>query len=192
MIRLATAKRRPEVEQVAAAEDGERDTARSPGRGRRMRLFAYGLVPALVMLLAVGAGYVKWVDSSVRDAHVAAVDSMQVASTSTVKMLSYHPDTVEADLAAACDRLTGPLRDSYTQLTHDVVIPGARQQHIAALATVPGAASVSASENHSVVLVFVDQTITVAGGAPSNTASTVKVTLDKIGDQWLVSGFDPV
>lgn len=55
-----------------------------------------------------------------------------------------------------------------------------------------GAASVSASENRSVVLVFVDQTITVAGGTPSNTASTAKVTLDKIGDQWLVSGFDPV
>jgi len=58
----------------------------------------------------------------------------------------------------------------------------------AAVATVPGEASVSASENRSVVLVFVDQTITVAGGAPSNTASTVKVSLDKIGDQWLVSG----
>jgi Mce-associated membrane protein len=92
----------------------------------------------------------------------------------------------------ACDKLTGPFRDSYTQLTHEVVIPGARQQHISAVATEPGAASVSASENRSVVLVFVDQTITVAGGAPSNTASTAKVTLDKIGDQWLVSGFDPV
>jgi Mce-associated membrane protein len=77
-------------------------------------------------------------------------------------------------------------------LTHDVVIPGVRQQHISAVATVPGAASVSVSENRGVVLVFVDQAITVAGGAPSNTASTVKVTVDKIGDQWLVSGFDPV
>ena len=92
----------------------------------------------------------------------------------------------------AYDKLTGPFRDSYTQLTHEVVIPSARQQHISAVATVPGAASVSASENQAVVLVFVDQTVTVAGGAPSNTASTVKVTLDKIGDQWLVSGFDPV
>jgi Mce-associated membrane protein len=177
---------------LATNEDGERDTVVSSGRGRQPRLFAYGLVPALVLLLAVSAGYLKWRDSSFRDAHVAAVDSMQVASTSAVKMLSYHPDTVEADLAAARDGLTGPFRDSYTQLTHDVVIPGARQQHISAVATVPGAASVSASENHAVVLVFVDQAITVAGGAPSNTASTVKVSLDKIGDQWLVSGFDPV
>jgi Mce-associated membrane protein len=99
---------------LATTEDGERDTVGSSGRGRRMRLFAYGLVPALVMLLAVAAGNLKWLDSSFRDAHVAAVDSMQVASTSTVKMLSYHRDTVEADLGAARDRLTGAFRDSYT------------------------------------------------------------------------------
>jgi Mce-associated membrane protein len=42
------------------------------------------------------------------------------------------------------------------------------------------------------VLVFVNQIVTVAGGPPSNTASTVRVTLDKPGAQWLVSGFDPI
>jgi len=35
----------------------------------------------------------------------------------------YKPDTVDTDLGAARDRLTGEFKDSYTSLTHDVVIP---------------------------------------------------------------------
>ena len=37
--------------------------------------------------------------------------------------------------------------------------PGAKQKQISAVATVPGAASISASANHAVVLLFVNQTI---------------------------------
>jgi Mce-associated membrane protein len=99
---------------------------------------------------------------------------------------------IDRDLGAAGDRLTGDFKDSYTSLTHDVVIPGSKQKHISAVATVPAAASVSASENHAVVLVFVNQTVIVGDDAPTSTASSVRVTLDKIGGRWLVSRFDPV
>jgi Mce-associated membrane protein len=34
--------------------------------------------------------------------------------------------------------------------------------------------------------------VTVGTGAPTDTASSVKVTLDKIGDRWLISDFQPV
>jgi Mce-associated membrane protein len=51
---------------------------------------------------------------------------------------------------------------------------------------------VSATSDHAVVLVFVDQTVTVGRDAPSNTASSVRVTLDKVKGRWLVSGFDPI
>jgi Mce-associated membrane protein len=43
-----------------------------------------------------------------------------------------------------------------------------------------------------VVLLFVDQTVTVGQGAPTNTASSVRVTLDKVDGRWLISQFDPV
>jgi len=109
-----------------------------------------------------------------------------------VALLSYRPDSVEKDLTAARDRLTGGFRDSYTSLTNDVVIPGARQKQISAVATVPAAASVSVNENHAVVLVFVNQSAIVGKDAPTDTASTVKVTVDKIGGRWLISGFDPI
>jgi Mce-associated membrane protein len=53
--------------------------------------------------------------------------------------------------------------------------------------------AVSATQNHAVVvLVFVNQTIIIGTDPPGNTASSVKVTLDKIGTRWLDSGFEPV
>ena len=72
-----------------------------------------------------------------------------------------------------------------------MVIPGAKEQKISATATVPAAATVSASADHAVALVFVNQAIVVDNGAPSQTASVVQVTLDKVGNHWLIAGFDP-
>ena len=156
------------------------------------RAFAYGVLPALALVLAMGAGFLKWQDSSVRNDDLAESESVQTAKSATVQLLSYSPDTVDRDLGSASDLLTGEFKNSYTSLIADVVIPGARQKHISAVATVPAAASLSANPNHAVALVFVNQTLTVGADAPSDTASSVKVTMDKVGGHWLVSGFDPV
>ena len=156
------------------------------------RVFAFGVLPAVALLLALAAGYLKWMDNSVRNSDVARDESVQAAKDSTTALLSYKPDTVEQQLGAARDLLTGDFRDSYTSLTNDVVIPGAKQKQIAAVATVPAVASVSANPNHAVVLVFVNQTVIVGQDAPTDTASSVRVTLDKVGDRWLIAKFDPV
>jgi len=107
-------------------------------------------------------------------------------------LLSYKADTVEKDLDAAKSRLTGTFKDSYSQLINDVVIPGAKQQHVSTTATVPAAASVSATPDHAVTLLFVNQSATVDKSPPTDTTSSVRVTLDKVGGRWLISGFDPV
>jgi Mce-associated membrane protein len=159
---------------------------------RIARVVAFGVLSTMALLLAVGAGVLKWQDATVRDSDTARVASVQAAKDSTVVMLSYQPDTVEKDLVAARDKLTGPFRDSYSSLTNDVVIPGAKQRHISAVASVPAAASVSASANDAVVLVFVNQTAIVGTDAPTSTASTVRVTLAKVDGRWLVSQFDPI
>jgi Mce-associated membrane protein len=57
---------------------------------------------------------------------------------------------------------------------------------------VPAAAPVSADPGHAVVLLFVNQTVTVDNGVPADTASSVRITLDKTGDRWLISEFEPV
>jgi Mce-associated membrane protein len=155
---------------------------------------AYGVLPALALILAMAAGFLKWQDNSVRSSQIARAESVQAAKDTTGKMLSYKPDSVDKELNDARALLTGGFRDEYTSLINDVVIPGAKQKQITAVATVPdgGAASVSAEPNHAVVLVFVNQTVVVGQDTPTDTASSVRVTLDKVGDQWLISKFDPV
>ena len=156
------------------------------------RLTAFVILPVIAMLLGATAGFLKWEDSSRRDADTARSQAMAAAKDSTVALLSYKPDTVEKDLGAARDRLTGTFLDAYTQLVNTVVIPGAKEKKISALATVPAAAPVSAKTDHAVVLLFVDQTVTVGADAPTNTTSSVRVTLDKVGGRWLISAFDPI
>jgi Mce-associated membrane protein len=156
------------------------------------RMIAYGVLPGLALVLALAAGFLKYVDNSVRSSDVARAESMQVAKDSTMALLSYQPDKVKQQLNDARNLLTGDFQDSYTSLINDVVIPGAEQKKISAVATVPAAASVSAEPNHAVVLVFVNQTVIVGADAPTDTASSVKVTLDKHGDKWLISEFQPV
>jgi Mce-associated membrane protein len=155
-------------------------------------IFVFGVLPALAVILTAGAGAVKWQDGSARAAQIARVESMQAARDSTVAMLSYRSDTVDKQLKAATDLLTGSFRNSYTQLTNDVVIPSAKQKQISAVATVPAVASVSATARHAVALVFVDQTVIVGNAAPTDSTSSVRVTLEHIGGRWLVSGFDPI
>ncbi|MDT5211540.1 MAG: Mce-associated rane protein [Mycobacterium sp.] len=156
------------------------------------KLLAFGVLPALALILASGAAFLKWQDSSMRYAEMARIESVKAAKDSTIAMLSYRADTVDQQLAAAADGLTGQFRDSYRSLTADVVIPAAKQKHISAVASVPAVASVSANADHAVVLVFVNQTVVVGDGGPTDTASSVRVTLDKVGNRWLVSGFEPI
>ncbi|MDV7195669.1 hypothetical protein R4419_35965, partial [Mycolicibacterium fortuitum] len=171
----------------AAAEEHPTSTSR-----RSVMWLTYGIIPVLIVGLAACAGYLLWKDSSLRAAQAASVSAVPAATDSTIKMLSYKPDTVQKDLEAAREGLTGAFKDSYNALTHDVVIPGAQQKQISAVATVPAASVVSATAKRAVVMVFVNQTTIVGADPPTATASTVRVTMDKVGDRWLVSDFTPI
>ncbi|OKH63831.1 hypothetical protein EB72_10500 [Mycobacterium sp. SWH-M1] len=166
------------------------DTPAGPARWQKV--LVYGIVPGLALVATAGVGWLKWVDGRDREAQVSAAESVAAAKDSTVAMLSYQPDDVDKMLEGAQSRLTGSFRDSYAQLIRDVVIPGAKEKKISAVASVPAAASVSATGTHATVMVFVNQTSTVGNDAPVNTSSVVRVNLDKVDGQWLVSGFDPV
>jgi Mce-associated membrane protein len=193
---------REDVEATAADDEEDLETIdadEAPDEGapekRRIawsRVLAQGALPAIALLLALGAGYFKWVTGSADDLARARAESVRVAGEDAVVLLSYKADSVEKDLAAARERLTGEFKDAYTELTRQVVIPGAKEKHISSVAKVNAVASVSASAGHAVVLAFVDQTVTIGSGAPTDTQPVVRVTLDKVDGRWLVSRFDPV
>jgi Mce-associated membrane protein len=184
----------PEAEpsEGSEGEPADSDPVTPKRRVDWARVFAFGVIPAIALLLALGAGYLKWQDNSVRNADTAAAESVQVAKDSTIAMLSYKPDTVEQQLNDARNLLTGEFQESYTGLINDVVIPGAKEKQITAVASVPAAASVSADTDKAVVLVFVNQTVAVGQEPPTDSTSSVRVTLERVDGRWLISEFDPV
>lgn len=188
-----------EVDEAGASDDTDTEETAAPAERIKLlqriswsRVLVYGVLPGLALLLAAAAGYLKWQDSSARVSQLARIESVAAAKDSTIALLSYKSDTVEKDLDAAKSRLTGAFKESYSQLIKDVVIPGAKKEHISTTATVPAAASVSATPNHAVALLFVNQSAVVDKSQPTDTTSSVRVTVDKVDGRWLISGFDPV
>jgi Mce-associated membrane protein len=158
----------------------------------RAQLAARMLISTLALGLTVGAAYQKWQVYSIQEAGPAGSAAVQAASDTAVALLSYRPETVQADLTRAQERLTGSFRDTYSKFTTTTVIPAAQTEKIATQANVQAGAVVSATVDHAVVLLAVNQTITIAAGAPTNSSWSVRAAVVKVGERWLVSAFDPV
>ena len=154
------------------------------------RLTAYRILPALALVLAAAAGGLWYLTTNHSNAAQRAA-VIKLASDGTVALLSYQPDTVRQQLTDARKLLTTPFLDEYTTLTKSV-IPGAEQRRIAAATSVPAAAAVSVEENHAVVLVFVNQTVRIGDQPPTSTPTSARVTLERLGGQWLIAKFEPV
>jgi Mce-associated membrane protein len=155
-----------------------------------VRVAAYRVLPALALVLAAAAGGL-WYLTARHGNQADQATVIKIASDGTVALLSYEPDTVRQQLTDARKLLTTPFLDEYTTLTKSV-IPGAEQRHIAAATSVPAAAAVSVEENHAVVLVFVNQTVRVGDQPPTSTPTSARVTLERLGGQWLIAKFEPV
>jgi Mce-associated membrane protein len=161
-------------------------------RLRLTAVLASIVLPMLVFGLTGMTGYYKWRHTTEDESRVAAAESAQAARDTAVAMLSYTRDNVDANLVSARERLTGTFRDDYTRLINEAVIPAAKQKNITAVAQVQAAATISARPDEAVVLVFVNQTTTVADQPPTDAASTVRMTLRRIDGRWLVSAFEPI
>ena len=154
---------------------------------------AYLVLPLIVVAAALGVGFLKWqVDSAVVPSGGAAAAPVAAATEGVVAMLSYRPDRVREDLTAAGERMTGEFRTEYTTLINDVVAPGAEEQRISAVTAVPAAALVSADGDRARVLIYIDQTTTVGAEPPTETRSSAHVEMERVGNTWLIAGFEPV
>lgn len=189
-------------DRAAAVDESAADSDVSAGpataSGKRKRTVRWSAVvpvvvlPLLAILLTGAAGFLKWQDSTARASEAAGVEAVQAAKDATIALLSYKPDTVDQDLGAATQRLTGSFQEDYEDLINRVVIPGSKEQRISTTASVPSAAVVSATPQSAVLLLFVNQTTTIGSEPPSDMQSSVRVTMDKVDGRWLMSRFDPV
>jgi Mce-associated membrane protein len=156
------------------------------------------LAAALAVVLVASYGGLAWLYFAVyRSDHQTSpsvADAVIKAATSgTVAVLTYKPDTAESDFAAAKSRLTGDFLTYYDQFTAQVVSPAVTQKGVSTTAAVVQAAITDLQPDSAAVLLFVNQTTTSGQNPqPSMTASSVNVGMRKVDDNWLISSFDPV
>jgi Mce-associated membrane protein len=163
-------------------------------RGARSKL---GVILVAAALIA-SAGVAAWLyfnqyrPDQETDAAASKV-ALDAAKNGTVSLLSYSPESLDKDFAAAKSHLTGDFLSYYTQFTEQIVTPAAQQKAVKTTASVVRAAVSELRPNSAVVLVFVNQNTTSKENPDGAFAvSSVKVSLTKIDGTWLISSFDPV
>lgn len=180
--------------EVEASKDSDDDSS-----AVRRRLAAIPLIPvALVLGLLAAGGLAGWLyftqyrpDKQTDDAVAQSV--VNAARDGTVALLSYKPDTLNHDFAAAKSHLTGDFLNYYDQFTKEVVTPAAQTKGVTTTAQVAGAAVSELNPDKAVVLVFINQATTSKERPdPAMASSSAKVSLAKVHGDWLINKFDPL
>ncbi|WP_197515138.1 hypothetical protein [Mycobacterium sp. 1245805.9] len=182
---------------ASVEESPERETR--PRRARPRMLRNIPLVPViLVLLVLMSAGAAAWMyfaryQPNQRTDPRVATAVVKAASEGTVALLSYSPESLDKDFAAAKSHLSGDFLSYYTQFTDQIVAPAAKQKSLKTTAHIMGAGVQELHPDSAVVLVYVDQSTTSKDRPdPTLAASTVLVSMARVNGSWLITKFDPV
>ncbi len=194
-----------EIDKSATDDEAQRDddtTERDPtsriggkvGRRRQVKV-----VPLVLVLLFLASGalaawlYIKQYRPDEQTDAAAAQSAVDAARDGTVAILSYKPDTLNQDFAAAKSHLTGDFLNYYDQFTREIVTPAAKEKALTTTAQVVGAAAAELHPDSAVVLLFVNQaTVSKERPDPAMASSTVLVSLTKVHGKWLITKFQPI
>jgi len=183
---------------IDAADDSPEPTERSGPSAPRTRHKVKVVPVVLILLLLISAGAMAWLyfkqyrPDKQTDAGVAGA-VVNAASEGTVALLSYSPDSLDKDFAAAKSHLSGDFLSYYNQFTEQIVAPAAKEKSLQTNARVVGAAVSELRPDSAVVLVLVDQSTTSKDNPdPAMSSSSVLVSLTKVNGKWLITKFDPV
>ena len=125
--------------------------------------------------------------------HAAADQVIRAASDGAVAALSYSSDSLDHDIANAKLHLTGSFLEYYTKFTRDVVAPAVREKHLTQQATIVRAAISQLHPDSAVVLTFINESTKSAERKDAlTTPSVVRLTLQKVDGDWLISKLDPI
>jgi Mce-associated membrane protein len=197
-VEIDTATDDKEKDSAVDETDKAADSADSSSAARRS-LPAIPLIPAALVLGLLAAGLLAgWLyftqyrpDKQTDDAVAQSV--VNAARDGTVALLSYKPDTLNQDFAAAKSHLTGDFLNYYDQFTKEVVTPAAQTKGVTTTAQVAGAAVSELNPDKAVVLVFINQATTSKERPdPAMASSSAKVSLAKVHGDWLITKFDPL
>jgi len=191
-----------EIDKTAAdeADEAQQDDDTTLGLGeklaRRLRVKVAPVVLVLLLLLSGALATWLYVGQYRHDEQTdtaAAQTAINAARDGTVALLSYKPDTLNQDFAAAKSHLTGDFLNYYDQFTKEIVTPAAKEKALTTTAQVVGAAATELQPNSAVVLLFVNQATTSKERPdPAMASSSVLVSLTKVHGTWLITKFQPV
>jgi Mce-associated membrane protein len=198
-----------DAEETVDAEEAERTDDDNPDDSRPSRLKRFGsrakaslsgriLAGLLAVLVVISVALLGWslyflyLPDRETDA-AAAKSALSAASDGTVAVLSYSPETVDRDFAAAKSHLTGDFLKYYEQFTQQIVGPAAKQKGVKTTAVVLRAAlSGELHPDSANVLLFVNQTTQSKDRPePTMTSSSVVAIMTKADGKWLISSFNP-
>jgi Mce-associated membrane protein len=170
----------------------------APRLALRRSLFGMELVPAVLVLLVVvccglaGSLYFNQYRPTQQTDPGVAATVVRSASEGTVALLSYAPESLDKDFAAARSHLSGDFLTYYNDLSQRIIAPAAKQKSLKTSARVVAAALSELRPNSGVVLLYVDQT-TTSSDNPDPTISTksAMVRMVRVNDKWLIAKFDP-
>lgn len=161
---------------------------------RRIKIVPVVLAPLLLASGALTAWlYVAQYRPDVQTDAAVAQGAINAARDGTVALLSYKPDTLNQDFAAAKSHLTGDFLNYYDQFTKQIVTPAAKEKALTTTAQVVGAAASELHPDSAVVLLFVNQATTSKDRPdPAMASSSVLVSLTKLHGNWLITKFQPI
>ncbi|OBC01286.1 hypothetical protein [Mycobacterium sp. 852002-40037_SCH5390672] len=183
---------------IDTADDSAEETEHSGPSEARARRKVKVVPVILIVLLLLSGGAATWLyfkqyrpDKQTDPGVASAVAN--AASDGTVALLSYSPDSLDKDFAAAKSHLSGDFLSYYNQFTEQIVAPAAKQKSLKTNARVLGAAVQELRPDSAVVLVLVDQSTTSKDNPdPAMASSSVLVSMTRVNGKWLITKFEPV
>lgn len=159
---------------------------------RARRVIRISLAGALVAGL-IGIGLMSWQWSADIHAEAGRWAALQSAKTRTEQLLSYNSHTLDADLARGRAQVTGDFATQYERTASELIGPATRAKEIVTVATVVRSALISAEPDRVETLLYINQaTTSKEQPTPRPVTSQVRVTVSRVGDQWLISGMQPI
>ena len=153
-----------------------------------------GIALLVTAVLLAGGAVALWrVADGQRATEAGGQDALAAARRAAVAMLSYDGRTVEAQLAAASEEITGPFQADFRNVASTQVAPAAKQKQVSTHAQVVAAAVVTAAPGEVTTLLYLNQTTqSAASPAPTISGSRVRLTMTEVAGRWLVSAMTPV
>ena len=171
----------------------------APSRGRRRRTTQRALAVLGAAAVLVGSGYQSWLLLAQHRNEAAARQALDAARGYAVSLTTADPESIDQQISDIMAGSTGDFHDRYAKRSADLramlITNG-----VSTRGTVVDAAVKSADSHHAAVLLFVKQTFTSSalpdppagqsGEVPPDVTG-MAITLQKVGDRWLVSDVVP-